>query len=413
MIRTIIVIFATILLLKYFVYMALSPVYDIVKARREARLKNAIATYKPKVSVMIPCWNEAVGILETVHSVLANNYPYIEAVIVNDGSTDESDGIIRNFIKEYSEEAEYHPGKSVVYAYKENGGKARALNTAIGLSTGEIIISIDADCFVMPTTIENFVKWFADPKVMAAVGNVKIGNTRTLVGTVQYLEYLFAFYCKKADTLFNTIYIIGGAAGAFRREVFEKLGGYTTEVITEDIELTLRIQMAGMKIVYVSDAVVYTEGADDIRGLIKQRVRWRHGRVQTFWKYRSLFLKSTGTINKLVSWIILPIALFGDVQLFCEVFFIIFLYFYSFWTNNFTVFMSGIVVVSSMFAVQIFNERQEARRLSFVLMAPIGWVLFYLSTYVEHNAMVKSLWSVMRGREATWQRWQRKGVNDA
>jgi cellulose synthase/poly-beta-1,6-N-acetylglucosamine synthase-like glycosyltransferase len=413
MLRTIIVIFATVLLTKYFVYMALSPIYDIVKARHDAKFRDVIATYRPKVSVIIPCWNEAVGILGTVRSILANTYEYIELVIVNDGSTDQSDAIIRQFMQDYETEAHLSPGKSILYRYKENGGKARALNAGIEVATGDIIMSIDADCNVMPNAIESFVAWFADPEVMAAVGNVKIGNTRTLVGTVQYLEYLFSFYCKKADSVLNTVYIIGGAAGAFRREIFEQLGGYTTEVITEDIELTMRIQMAGMKIIYSADSVVYTEGASDVRGLMKQRLRWRQGRVQTFWKYRSLFLKSDGSINKLVSWIVLPLALFGDVQLSVEIFFIMFLYFYSFWTHNFSVFISGIIVVGSMFAVQIFNEKEEARKLSFIVMAPIGWLLFYLSTYVEHNALLRSLWTVMRRREVTWQRWQRKGVNDA
>ncbi len=413
LLRTIIVIFASVLLTKYFAYMVLSPIYDIIKARHDAKFRSVIATYRPRVSVIIPCWNEEVGIIGTIQSVLLNTYEFIELVIVNDGSTDESDALIRRFLKDYETEQYLHPGKSIVYHYKENGGKARALNAGIELSTGDIIMSIDADCSVMPNAVENFVAWFADPKIMAAVGNVKIGNTRTLVGTVQYLEYLFSFYCKKADSVLNTVYIIGGAAGAFRREVFEQLGGYTTEVITEDIELTMRIQLAGMKIVYAADSIVYTEGASDVRGLMKQRLRWRQGRVQTFWKYRSLFFETEGPINKLVSWIILPLALFGDMQLSVEIFFIIFLYAYSFWTNNFSVFISGIIVVGSMFAIQIFNEKEEARKLSFIIMAPIGWLLFYLSTYVEHNALLKSLWTVMTRREVTWQRWQRKGVNDA
>jgi len=121
--------------------------------------------------------------------------------------------------------------------------------------------------------MENFVKYFELPNVMAAVGNVKIGNTNSLIEIVQYLEFLFSFYFKKCDSIMNSIYIIGGAAGAFRKEVFEKLGGYDVKNITEDIELSFRIQHAGMKIVYAEDAIVYTEGATDFKGLIKQRLR--------------------------------------------------------------------------------------------------------------------------------------------
>lgn len=410
-IRLIIVFFATVLLTKYFVYMVLSPVYDVLTARREMRMKREIALYRPSVSVIIPAWNEEVGIIRTVESVLSNTYERIEAIVVNDGSTDGSDRIVRDFLEKYSKES--HPGKTLLYKYKENGGKSSALNAGLAMSSGEIIISIDADCYVTSTAVENFVKCFVDPRVMAAVGNVKIGNTKTILGTVQYLEFLFSFYFKKADSLLNTIYIIGGAAGAFRREVFDKVGPYTLGLITEDIELSVRIQAAGMKIVYASEAIVYTEGATDLNGLMKQRLRWKRGRFQTFWKYRNLFFSNEDRHNKILTFGILPLALVGDIQLFLEIFFLLFLYFYSIYTHSFASFISGIIVVSSMFAVQIFDDKENATRISFILLAPIGWLLFYVSTFVEHNALLESIMDSVRGKEAKWQRWQRKGVTDS
>ena len=318
---------------------------------------------------------------------------------------------------EHRDPAAVSPGKKVIYHYKENGGKGSALNAGIKLSSGEIIMSIDADCYVAPEAVQNFVKCFADPNVMAAVGNVKIGNTKTILGTVQYLEFLFSFYFKKADSLLNTIYIIGGAAGAFRREVFEKIGGYQTRHITEDIDLSVRIQKAGMRIVYAADAIVYTEGASDLRGLMKQRLRWKRGRFQTFREHWDLFFSSSAgegnpTRSVFLTWGVLPLALFGDVQLFGEVFFLAFLYAYSFWTDNFSSFISGIIVVSSMFAVQLFNDRQQAKKISFILLAPIGWLLFYISTFVEHHALLKSMWGSLKKEEVKWQRWQRQGVLD-
>jgi biofilm PGA synthesis N-glycosyltransferase PgaC len=418
-VREIIIFFASVLLIKYFIYMALSPVYDLWVARYRVNFRDTIALYRPKVSVIIPAWNESVGILETVRSLLANTYQPLEIVIVNDGSTDNSDALIREFITEREHMlandgvTQSDSGKMIVYHYKENGGKGAALNTAIALSTGEIIVSIDADCYVTPTAIENFVTYFANPKVMAAVGNVKIGNTQTIVGTVQYLEFLFSFYFKKADSLMNTIYIIGGAAGAFRREMFEQIGGYHVGHITEDIDLSVRIQRAGMKIVYAADAVVYTEGASDIHGLMKQRLRWKWGRFKTFWEHRLFFFSSQDGNNPLLTWGILPLAIFGDIQLFGELFFLLFLYAYSFWTDNFSSFISGIIVVSSMFVVQIVSEGTEAKKLSFLALAPIGWLLFYITTYVEHNALLKSISGSIAQRQPQWQRWQRKGVKDS
>ncbi|MBI2065275.1 MAG: glycosyltransferase [Candidatus Yanofskybacteria bacterium] len=403
--------FASILLLKYFVYMLLSPWHD-VWVRLRARINNIKNNpYYPRVSVIIPAWNEEVGLLETIKTLLNSTYKNLEIVVINDGSTDRSDKMFRDFIEEYSRiHRDEYERINIVYHYKKNGGKGAALNTGINLADGEIIVSIDADCVVLPQTISNFVQYFRDPKVMAAVGNVKIGNTDTLVGVVQYLEFLFSFYFKKADSLANVIYIIGGAAGAFRREVFDKIGFYSTDNITEDIELSVRIQDAGLKIVYASDAIVYTEGATEVGSLMKQRLRWKRGRFETFNSYKHMFFSFRGRHSKLLTWLILPLALFGEAQLFMELFFLIFLYAYSFMINDFSSFISGIIVVSSMFAVQIFFDDKKDKKLSFYLLAPIGWILFYLSSFVEYNALVKSIWGYYRNEEIKWQKWQRNGI---
>jgi biofilm PGA synthesis N-glycosyltransferase PgaC len=403
--RTIIIVFATILLTKYFTYMVISPWYDVWKYwNYHYRLRQKVRTYKPKVSVMIPAWNEEVGILATIKSLLKSTYHNIELVVINDGSTDGSHSLISDFL------AHYEGDIPIVYHYQLNGGKGSALNKAIGLSHGELLVSIDADCAVDPNAIKHFVRYFADPKVMAAVGNVKIGNTGTVIGVVQYLEFLFSFYFKKADSLFNAIYIIGGAAGAFRRKIFDTLGGYSIGNITEDIELSLRIQDAGMKIVYAADAVVYTEGAIDISGLRKQRLRWKRGRFQTFHHFRHLFFSMKPIHQKILTCGILPLALVGDLQLFLEPIFLLFLYIYSFITRDYSSFVSGIIVVSTMFLIQIFFDDRKNRRWSFYILFPIGWLLFYLTTIVEYSALIKSGWLYIRKQEVTWQRWKRKGV---
>jgi cellulose synthase/poly-beta-1,6-N-acetylglucosamine synthase-like glycosyltransferase len=231
-------------------------------------------------------------------------------------------------------------------------------------------------------------------------------------GTIQSLEFLFSFYFKKADSLMNAIYIIGGAAGAFRREVFDKVGTYATHNITEDIDLSIRIQNAGMKIVYAADAIVYTEGATELAALIKQRLRWKSGRFKTFQDYRSLFFSLRRQHNKILTCFILPLAIFGDIQLSLELFFLAFLYIYSFLMQDFSSFISGIVVVSSMFFFQVFDDARP-RTFWFILLFPIGWLLFYVSTWVECVALAKSLWSFYTHREVRWQRWQRTGVAGA
>jgi cellulose synthase/poly-beta-1,6-N-acetylglucosamine synthase-like glycosyltransferase len=165
-----------------------------------------------------------------------------------------------------------------------------------------------------------------------------------------------------------------------------------------------------MKIAYAPDAVVYTEGATEFRGLIKQRLRWKRGRLETFLKYRHLFFSTDKKHNKILSWFILPLAIFGDIQLSFELFFILFLYIYSYMTGDFSSFVSGIVVVSSMFVVQIAFDKKGESWARLLFLAPIGWLILYASTFVEFNALVKTFLGYARGEEVKWQVWRREGV---
>jgi poly-beta-1,6-N-acetyl-D-glucosamine synthase len=412
--RLFIISFATILLTKYFIYMFLSPWYD-VKCLLEKKVleEKRKVPYNPKVSVVVPAWNEEVGLVKTINTILESEYRNVEVVVINDGSTDNSDRLMREFIAEYKRTHDENNRIPILYKYKENAGKGHALNDGIKMSSGDIIISIDADCVLLPTTIGNFVAHFENKHVMAAVGNVKVGNQESLLETLQYLEFLFSFYFKKADSLLNTIYIIGGAAGAFRRSIFDKIGFYSSENITEDIDLSVRIQKEGMRIVYAADAVVYTEGASTFKGLAAQRLRWKRGRIQTFLEHRNLFFSEKEKHNKILSWFVLPLAMFGDVQLFFEVLFIAFLYVYSFLTQDFSSFISGVIVVSAMFFVQIIDDKNIRKRdlVTLYLLAPIGWLLFYVTTAVEYRALVKSVWGLATGKELAWQKWNRVGVS--
>jgi poly-beta-1,6-N-acetyl-D-glucosamine synthase len=406
------VIFASfIFLTKYFIYMAISPWYDTILGLRELRNSNRIKTYKPKVSVLIPAWNEAVGILGTIRSILANSYENLEIIVINDGSTDNSDEILRAFEKEYIQSAQGKEGKKdFIYIYKENGGKAEALNKGLEVSHGDIIITIDADCVVQRDAVRNFVARFSDPKVMAAVGNVKVANTNSFIAVIQHLEFLFSFYLKRADSLLGSIYIIGGAAGAFRREVFEKLGGYSTKNLTEDIELTVRIQKAGMKIVYAADAVVYTEGASDTQGLSKQRLRWKKGRIDTFIEHKNLFFSSQKGHNKFLTWFVMPFALLGDTELLVELPFMLFLCIYAYMAKDPNPFLALFSLITFAFFVQVFVSDRKYNTKSIYTLAPIAWLMFYFITYIEIKALINSLLSLYKKREIKWQRWERKGI---
>jgi poly-beta-1,6-N-acetyl-D-glucosamine synthase len=413
--RVIIISFASLLLTKYFIYMTLSPWNEIRQIYRRQTLQSAQSgnTYTPKVSVLVPAWNEEVGIVTTITALLKSTYTNMEVIVIDNASTDQTGSNVQKIIAEYTNNQKNNAAPStinVVYSHEEKQGKGHALNNGLALATGDIVLSIDADCYVPPETVGNFVKYFEDPTIMAAVGNVRIGNTDTIIGVVQYLEFLFSFYFKKAESLINTIYIIGGAAGAFRRELFDKIGPYSTTNITEDIELSVRIQGNGMRIAYAPDALVYTEGAATLAGLMKQRLRWKRGRFETFAEHRDLFFSTKKEHNVALSWLILPMALIGELQLSLEIIFLTFLYVFSFVTGDFTSFISGIIVVGSMFIVQVIFDNHRESTFPFLLLAPIGWLLFYISTFVETNALFRALWGYMRKHEITWQKWDRKGV---
>ncbi len=411
LLRLLIIFFATILLIKYFLYMLVAPWNAVVIKFRQNKTggQHNPHSYEPKVSVIVPAWNEEVGILNTVNTILANDYKNTEIIVVNDGSTDGSDKIMRAFLKN-NLIGNCEDAINLKYFYKKNGGKGRALNYGIEQSTGEIIISIDADCTLTKSTIRNFVAHFTDSDVMAAVGNVKIANTETVLGIVQYLEFLFSFYFKKTESVLNTIYIIGGAAGAFRREVFDIVGLYNHKSLTEDIDLSVRIQAAGMRIVYAYNAIVYTEGATSLAGLIKQRLRWKHGRFKTFSSYKYLFFSTEKKHNKILTWILLPLAIFGELQLFLEPWFVVFLFIYSYLAHDFSSFISGIAMVSTMFLIQFLFEEDFRTLARFYLLSPIGWLLFYVSTIVEYVALIKSIWNNLKKHEIAWQKWERKGI---
>jgi len=414
--RIIIICFASILLTKYFIYMVLSPWNEVRQAyaNKMRRAKSPLPDYNPLVSVIVPAWNEENGIITTVAALLKSTYQNMEIIVIDNASTDNTrrnmDAYITRHLIESLPTRDNAPQIDIKYSYEAKQGKGSALNNGLTLAKGDIILSIDADCYVPPETVANFVRHFKDPTVMAAVGNVRIGNTDTIVGVVQYLEFLFSFYFKKAESLVNTIYIIGGAAGAFRRDVFTTIGPYSTTNITEDIELSVRIQAHGLRIVYAADAMVYTEGAVTLDGLIKQRLRWKRGRFETFMEHRYLFFSQEKKHRKILSWVILPLALFGDMQLSLEVMFITFLYIFSLVTGDFTSFISGIIVVSSMFFIQVMFDGHRESTIGFLFLAPIGWLLFYVSTYVETRALFKALWGYLHKQELTWQTWERKGV---
>lgn len=410
--------FATAMLVKYYVFLLVAPFYPVQEILRRLRLqrirkRSEAIRYVPKVSVIVPAWNEEVGILKTITSILWGEYRNTEIIVVNDGSTDGSHRVMQEFIADGLKRKLFDEEK-IRYFYKENGGKGEALNFGIERATGEIILTVDADSALEKNAIARLVEYFEDKKIDAVVGNVRVAKNPTIVGFTQQLEYLFGFYFKRAHSVLGAEYIFGGACAAFRKStVFDRLGLFDTSNKTEDIEMSMRIRYHGLRSAYAEDVICYTEGASTIHGLINQRLRWKKGRMDTFLKYRRMFFSlDWRRHNVFLSWFVLPFSLLAEIQLLFEPISITFLATYSFVSGDYLSITLGSLFVLVIYIVTAFFSG-DLKLVRVLFLFPFTWPLFYFLVWVEYLALLKSIKMVFRGDDIEWQKWKRQGVSDS
>lgn len=248
-----------------------------------------------KVSIIVPGYNEEITAPKTVENLLKSTYPDIEIVFVDDGSKDNT---FRNISELYGD----HPKVKVLT--KPNGGKASALNYGIRQASGELLVCIDADTVLHPEAISRLVSYFDDDRVAAVAGNVKVGNRKNLLTRWQSIEYITSQnFDRRAYDALNSIMVVPGAIGAFRRDAVQQVGMFTTDTLAEDCDLTLRLLNAGHKVRTCNEALAFTEVPETLHMLLKQRFRWTFGIMQSFWKHRgNLFVRR----NPNLGWVVLP-----------------------------------------------------------------------------------------------------------
>jgi cellulose synthase/poly-beta-1,6-N-acetylglucosamine synthase-like glycosyltransferase/spore germination protein YaaH/peptidoglycan/xylan/chitin deacetylase (PgdA/CDA1 family) len=251
--------------------------------------------YKPRVSVLIPAYNEEAVIEATVRSALASDYPEIEVIVVDDGSIDRTAEIVRE---------DFGRDPRVRLLLQSNHGKPSALNNGLGEATGEIVVSIDADTIVDAKAIRLLIRHFANPNVGAVAGNVKVMNRNRWLTRWQALEYITSQNLeKRAFDLLNCIPVVPGAVGAWRADLLRSNGGFSGDTVAEDTDLTLTIRREGWKIRYDEHAIGRTEVPDTVDALVRQRFRWTFGTLQAIWKHRDAVGKPRyGTLG----WVAIP-----------------------------------------------------------------------------------------------------------
>lgn len=260
-----------------------------IRARRRERV-HAGENYQPSVSIIVPAFNEERVIAGTINSLLASDYPNFEIIVVDDGSPDRTSEVI----------AQTYGGNPKVTLYtKPNAGKAEALNYGLRRSKGEIVVALDADTVFPANALGALAHRFYDPMMGAVAGNAKVGNRINIVTRWQALEYITSQNLdRRAFSSLNCITVVPGAVGAWRRTLLEQVGGFASDTLAEDQDLTIKVRKLGYKIGYEETAIAWTEAPDSVRALSKQRFRWSYGTLQCMVKHiNALFRPKYGALG--------------------------------------------------------------------------------------------------------------------
>jgi cellulose synthase/poly-beta-1,6-N-acetylglucosamine synthase-like glycosyltransferase len=319
------------------------------------------------ISVLVPAFNEATTVVESVRSVLSLDYPQHEVIVINDGSTDDTlSKLVREFKLERREavyrkslpvagpiRAIYRSSVSpnLVVIDKQHAGKSEALNAGINVSRYPLFCTIDADTIFQENALLRVVRpVLEDPdRVIAVGGQVRVVNgckvhrgrvieprlPQNILAAFQVVEYLRAFVASRLGlSAMNNLLILSGVFSLFRKDVVIEVGGYRADTVTEDMELVLRLhhhmrrQKRPYAIVFLPDPICWTEVPQTVRALARQRGRWHRGLIQSLWLHRSLLwekhsgslrwigmpyyllFECLGPIVELAGYVIIPVAFF-------------------------------------------------------------------------------------------------------
>ena len=264
----------------------------IFHRRRERRAPDAQEEFyrlehHPKVSFAIPAYNEAANIVATVEGVLQVDYPDFEVVVIDDCSTDDTAALLEPLALE---------GRIRLVRKHVNEGKAMALNDALPLCDGELILVMDADAIPHPDILKATVPHFRSPRVGGVTGNPRVVNRGSFLSKLQAIEFASIIsLMRRAQRVWGRIMTMSGVVGIFRREALLDVGFYSPEMATEDIDITWRLQIRHWDIRYESRAVMWMRVPQSLTGLWRQRRRWalglsqvlhRHWRTVMRWEHR-------------------------------------------------------------------------------------------------------------------------------
>ena len=257
------------------------------------------------ISVVIAAYNEEKVIAQTLRTLLATEYNgEIEVVVVDDGSRDQTAAEVERI-------AASEP--RVRLFQQENRGKAHALQRGLAAAHNGIIVFIDADTQCQRDTLPRLLEPFADERIGAVSGHAKVGNLRTFIARCQALEYTCGFNLdRRAYNRWNCITVVPGAISALRKDAIDEAGGLSLETLAEDTDLTLSLHRHRQRIMYVPDAIAWTEAPESVHALTRQRSRWAYGTLQCLWKHRDMVFNWN---YRALGWFSLPSIWFFQIIL--------------------------------------------------------------------------------------------------
>jgi cellulose synthase/poly-beta-1,6-N-acetylglucosamine synthase-like glycosyltransferase/peptidoglycan/xylan/chitin deacetylase (PgdA/CDA1 family) len=374
--------------------MLLLSVAHARRVRREGFRWGPAPVTEP-VSVLVPAYNEAKCIENTVNSLMASEHP-IEIIVIDDGSSDGTARIVEDL---------HLPNVRVVRQL--NAGKPAALNRGLANARHDIIVMMDGDTVFEPATVRELVQPFADPQVGAVAGNAKVGNRDSLIGAWQHIEYVMGFNLdRRMYDILRCMPTIPGAVGAFRRSALERVGGMSDDTLAEDTDITMALHRDGWRVVYAEKARAWTEAPESVQQLWSQRYRWSYGTMQAIWKHRGALLERgpSGRFGRvglpLVSLFMVLAPLLAPL---IDVFLLYGVVFGP--TQKTIIAWLGVLAIQAVCAAYAF--RLDKERMTHLISLPLQQILYRQLMYV---VLLQSWITALTGGRLRWQKLRRTGV---
>lgn len=333
-----------------------------------------------RITILIPCYNEAASVRKSAESWINQTRPADEIVVVDDCSKDKTSEILYDYIREKNLQ-----NITVVRTPKNTGNKSHAQEYGLNFVTGDVMVTTDGDTLLDSHFLENIERDFADPDVAAVGGYVRSLKYNWLTAC-RALDYAIGQNLDKlAQDYINYLFVIPGAAGAFRVDIFKNKLKFDHDVLAEDLDLTYKLHKLGYKIKYDRDAICYTQDPSDFGSYVNQMRRWFGGGWQCFVKHMRVPEKPGMAL---------------ELSMMCAegMVFSVLLFVLPF--VNIVLALGFIVSYFLMsFFISIFGAVKE-RRWDFLFILPQYIFLKYVNAYIYLEQFVKEV--IMRKKNLVW-----------